>query len=735
MTDAHTRSLLRFALVTSALTLPAPAAWAQSTAGDGDSDIVVTAQRENQTQVIRGGQLGILGDKPSEDVPFSIKGYSETLILNQQSQTLGQVLENDPSVRTTYGFGNAAEQFVIRGFTLYGDDVGFNGLYGLTPRQLVAPELYQQVQVLNGASAFLNGAAPSGSGVGGSVNLISKRAGDRPLTRLTANYSSSSHFGGAFDVARRFGDGAFGIRINGAARSGDVAIEDEFRSAYVLGGALDWRGTRARLSLDLGYQRARVRNLRPKVTIGTATIPAVPDADANYGQAFSYTTLRDVFGMVHGEYDLADNALLYASFGARDGMEKGIYDTITVNNAMTGEATGNALFVPRTDNNEAAQAGLRVKLAAGGITHEFNLGGSALWQVNRNAYDFLYGPGFAGFATNLYATPDVALPSSSLVGGDLDDPFPISRTRLASAFASDTIGAFDDRVLLTAGLRLQTIRTSGYAANADASLGIAAGERTSLYDEDAVTLVVGLVVKPVAGLSLFANRIEGLSQGPSAPTTDANVLNPGQVFAPFKSTQYEVGGKLALGRFNASLAVYQTELPSAYAVATPTAANANATTYGIYGKQRNRGIELSLDGEPVDGLRIIAGGSINEAKLRDMAGGLNEGNDAVGVPEYLANANVEWDLPFVRGATLTGRVVRTGEQAVNPSNTLALPAWTRFDLGARYVAVVADRPLTLRFTVDNVADKRYWASSYDSFGTALLQGAPRTFKLSASVDL
>src|SRR3546814_10622122 len=54
---------------------------------------------------------------------------------------------------------------------------------------------------------------------------------------------------------------------------------------------------------------------------------------------------------------------------------------------------------------------------------------------------------------------------------------------------------------------------------------------------------------------------------------------------------------------------------------------------------------------------------------------------------------------------------------------------------ARYVALVADKPLTLRFNVDNVANKRYWASAFDSFRPDLLQGAPRTFKLSASIDM
>ncbi len=688
-------------------------------ADETPGDIVVVAQRANETQVLRGGQVGVLGDKDSFDVPFSVKSYNAALILNQQPQTLGQVLDNDPSVRTTYGFGIAGEQFVIRGFTLYGDDIGYNGLYGITPRQLIAPELYEQVQVLNGASAFLNGAAPGGSGIGGNVNLAAKRAGARDLARATVNYSSSSHVGGAFDVSHRYAGGALGVRINGALRSGDVAIDDEFRRTAVLGGAVDYRGDDVRLSLDLAYQRVKVRRLRPKVTLATAAVPAVPESRNNYGQPFTYSTLRDVFGTARAEWDVAPNAMLYAQAGARDGSERGIYGGITVSNAATGEATGSALFVPRTDNNEAAQAGLRVKLAAAGITQEINFGGSYLWQANRNAFDFRQ-----GFATNLYASVPVASPPSGFIGGDLDNPYPTARTRLGSAFASDTVGLLDDMLLVTGGLRLQQIRTRGYSY-----LG---GDLTSTYDEDAVTPVVGIVVKPAAGLSLFANRIEGLAQGPIAPI-DPTIINPGEIFAPYRSTQYEVGGKLRVGPVNASLALYRTSQPSAYAAPDPQ--GSGLLRFGLFGQQRNEGIEFSMDGELLQGLRLIAGGTYMRARLRETAGGLNDGNKVPGVADYTANVNTEWDLPFFRGATLTGRLIQTGRQQVNPANTLSIPAWTRVDLGARYVAAVRRVPLTLRFTVDNVADNRYWASAFDAFSAALLQGAPRTFKASASIDL
>lgn len=73
-------------------------------------------------------------------------------------------------------------------------------------------------------------------------------------------------------------------------------------------------------------------------------------------------------------------------------------------------------------------------------------------------------------------------------------------------------------------------------------------------------------------------------------------------------------------------------------------------------------------------------------------------------------------------------------QAANAPNTLELGDWTRFDLAARCVFAAGETPVTLRLTVDNVADERYWASAFDAFSAALLQGAPRTVRASVSAD-
>lgn len=711
--------------------LAAPAA-AQETADDNENLIIVTAQRANQSGVEQRGSVGVLGDKDAADVPFSIRSYNAALILNQQPQTLGQVLENDPTIRTTTGFGIAGELFVIRGFSLAGDDIGYDGLYGIMPRQLVAPELYESVQVLNGSTAFLNGAAPGGTGIGGSVNLIPKRATDEAINRVTAGFTGPEHIGGSFDFGRRFGSGGeWGIRVNGTARAGDVSIDDEFRSTYVLGVGLDYNSGPLRASVDLAYQRVKVSHFRPKLRVNTLTvIPEAPDAETNFGQPWQFTTLRDIFGQARIEYDIARDVMVYASFGARDGAEEGVYSTPTLINAATGEITVSSSFIPRTDNNEAATAGVRAKFATGGITHEVNAGGSINWLVNRNAFEFF---ALSAERNNLYA-PVTVTPSTTVTfrGGDLDDPFPIGRTRLTSGFISDTLGFWDNRILLTAGVRLQAINTKSFSN--------VTGALTSEYDEDKLTPVFGLVVKPAEGLSLYANRIEALVQGAVAPVSGANpsggaalpVANAGEVLAPFVSEQYEIGGKLTLGGIDLSLAAFQIDRETAILRLAP--GQTGALEFGPFGIQRNRGFEFTLAGELSEGLRLIAGGSVIDAKLRRTQNGVNEGAQAVGVPEYLLNANLEWDVPFVPALTLTGRVVHTGEQAANIGNTLFLEEWTRFDLGARYVTVVGGAPLTFRVNLDNVADADYWASAFDSFRPDLQLGAPRTFKASVTYD-
>ncbi|WVM90399.1 hypothetical protein UMZ34_09645 [Halopseudomonas pachastrellae] len=108
----------------------------------------------------------------------------------------------------------------MRGLPIYSDDIAYNGLYGLLPRQYMGTEFVERVEVLRGANAFLNGAAPGGSGLGGAINIVPKRATNEPLNEVTAGVRSGGQYYTAGDFSRRFADDRIGMRLNMARRDG-----------------------------------------------------------------------------------------------------------------------------------------------------------------------------------------------------------------------------------------------------------------------------------------------------------------------------------------------------------------------------------------------------------------------------------------------------------------------------------------------------------------------------------
>lgn len=146
-------------------------------------------------QVANGGRIGFLGQQDARNVPFNIIGYTSKMIEDQQAATIADVVKNDASVQNVRGYGNPSQNYRIRGFNLDGDDISFGGLFGVLPRQIVSTSMVERVEVFKGANAFINGISPSGSGVGGMINLEPKRAGDTPLTRVTVDYGSAAQVG------------------------------------------------------------------------------------------------------------------------------------------------------------------------------------------------------------------------------------------------------------------------------------------------------------------------------------------------------------------------------------------------------------------------------------------------------------------------------------------------------------------------------------------------------------
>lgn len=675
-------------------------------------------------QVARGGRVGLFGNLDIMDTPFNSTNFTADFMRNLQAHSVADVVQSDPGVRVARGFGNFQELYVVRGFPVNSDDMSYNGLYGLLPRQYVAAEFLERVEVFRGANSFLNGAAPGGS-IGGSFNLVPKRAPDRDLNRLTFGFDNGAEGLGAADFARRFGaNDSFGVRANAVRRDGETPIDGQERQLTMFSLGMDYRGADARLSADVGYQDHNIDAPRPSVTPADV-IPRAADAAKNFAQDWTFSGEKDFFGVARGEYDFAENVSAWIAAGFRDSEEH----NSLANPTMVSTANRQTLGLPvgaattyrfdnyREDLVTTGDAGVRVEFETGAVAHRVSASAAYFKLDSKNAYGFSQ---FGAIATNLYNPIQVAAPVANFfTGGILFSPRTTTKVETRSLALADTLAFNDDAVQLTLGARFQIIEQYSYNYNN--------GSQISGYDEGTVTPVACLVVKPWENISLYANYIEGLIQGEEVPTTvgAVQVGNAGEVFDPFKSKQYEVGAKYDGGTLGGTLAVFRINQPSTVLVGTLVKED---------GEQRNQGIELSLYGQLAEGLRILGGVTLLDAENTRGDIPANDGKDVIGVPDTQANVGVDWDVPLP-GLSVDARVVYTGSQAANAANTIEIPSWTRLDLGARYELELAEKNVTVRARVDNVTDKNYWASVGGSFGANyLVLGGPRTFTLSASLD-
>lgn len=656
-------------------------------------------------QVASGGRIGLLGNMSDMDTPFSATQYTSKLIEDQQAQNIGDVLVNDPSVRNTYSRGAGRDEFNIRGFTLFNYDVSFNGLYGVSPRNASSLIGVERVEVLRGPNALLNGMAPYGS-VGGAINLVPKRAGAEPLNRYTLSYIGDSQFGAHADLARRYGDTQeFGVRLNVAGSGGDLPQDGSRENLGAVALGLDYQGERLRVDGDINYQN-RTTDARsgllfpppPGQDIGPA-----PDARRNFFPSWTYWKTKEWSGALRAEYDLSPDWSVYGAVGAR----KHDFESLQTSWLML-DSNGDIGAVPARLNesllSKTGEVGLRGRFHTGAVKHEPSVSASALdidyssaRIRSRTVFSNLYDPADL-------PKPDIARP------GDLPKT---SESRLYSVALADKISFLDDRVQFIAGVRHQRIESTNFDA--------ATGRSTSDYAKSAVTPAFALTLRPTQRLSLYGNYIEGLSQGGTAPE---GAINAGEVFAPEIAKQIEVGGKYDFGDFSTTLSAFKIDKPSSFL-------DPDTRRYVSNGQQRNRGLELLVQGDAAPGVRLLGGVAYTDARLTRTEGGVNDGNWAPAVPRFQFNAAAEWDTPFLPGLTVTARMLRTSQQYVDVGNTQTIPGWTRFDLGARYAFNASGTPMVVRATVENVFNKNYWQSAARE---GLTVGAPRTVLLSVSAE-
>jgi len=524
-------------------------------------------------QVAGASRMGLLGRVGVMETPFSVTSYTAETVENMQAQSVADVLQADPSVRMTSSRSHLAEGISIRGLVVTGADYAQNGMFGLTPFGRTNLEAMERIEIIKGPSAALFGMSPGGS-VGGVINLVPKRAGDKPITRLTLSAAQDSVLGAHLDVGRRFGEADnFGLRVNLVQREGNTVMDDQSmrRKLAALGG--DFRGDKLRVSLDVLYSLEDINNTARPFNIDGALdkIPKAPNGKHTYAGAGDYVS-DDLSGVIRLDYALSEALNLYAGYG----QHRYKADNLLLYPRLL-NSNGNYQYQPsqwseKTDRN-STEFGLRGYFNAGAVSHRFALGFSRVEQ-DRDTFTAVYPVGMA----NLYQRSKIKRPAH--ISGKLT---PQTSVTLTSVALADTLGFMDERLLLTFGLRNQRVQSKNHRTTV-----ISARK----YDEKENSPFVGILYKASDVLSFYANYVEGLSQGPIAPN-NTSYSNANEQFAPYVTEQYEMGAKFDWVNWTGALALYSLTRPVAGDL--PDSSSPPAwRRFGVFGKQRNRGWKQPL---------------------------------------------------------------------------------------------------------------------------------------------
>lgn len=643
------------------------------------------------------------GNQSLLDTPHSVNVITREVIEEQRAATLKEILKNDASVQL--GADNRQNEAQIRGFWLDNwQNYQRDGLK--TINQAGQPiENIERVEVLKGLSGTYYGlGTPSGI-----INYVIKRPGTEPLTRL---WVDANHYGGyrvRTDISRPLTtDGRHGIRINAAyedltshvRRTGD---DDRYFFSVAYLGQL---GPSTQLFIDADYHR--VQSSLAGCFYGApggTEIPRIPDPRRSCAQPWSFfkSTVWNVSARLEhaitdwlsAQVHILHNDLMREESGAYSAF----YDIDTSGNATVYDYTSlNEIRRPtsyRTSLNALFDTGpIEHDLTVGFMGSNFDIG----WDEGR--FEFI------GIANQASRFPIFAQGTT---------PYDRTRTKMDrfeyAFYGMDTL-SLGERWKLQAGVRHQVLdfRTRG-------------GDH---YNDSATTPSAALIFKPIPAMTTYFGYMQGFEEG--GEVRGAQFSNNGNFLPPLRSHQMELGAKIEFSPgYLITAALFEANKGSI--LDTLTADGLLHRTQD--GRQVHRGFELSLAGQVLPSLRMIASFMLLDAEFEKTTNPALIGKRPINVPSTAASFYADWNIPWLQGAGLTGGVYYTGSRAITADNSATAPGYVRFDLGARYAAKLGRRGIVLRAGVDNLTNERYWESV--AFGSMLV-GMPRTYRLTTQLD-
>ncbi|MGG4607873.1 TonB-dependent receptor [Providencia sp. Me31A] len=661
--------------------------------------------------------LGPLGTREWIDTPYSTTTVSREMINNQQAKSLSELLKYAPSTQMQARGGMDVGRPQSRG--MQGSVVANSRLDDLYMVSTTAfpVEMLDRVEIINSLTGALYGpASPAGQ-----FNFTAKRPED--IKRLTLGYQSRNAYSGHADLGGYFDeDKRFGYRLNLLDEEGTGSVDDSTLRRKLASVALDWNiqpGTQLQLNashynfVQKGYVGSF--SYGPKIKLPKAPNPQNKNL-ALHTAGNDLTTDTVSTRLIH---DFNEDWSLKAAVGYQqaDRAMRTVTSTIQDNNGT----------IARSLTDSPASGRFRVlsnsvvlngHVDTGSIGHDLSLATNGyVWSIYSSKEDSIRRN--LG-TTHIYHPSPMEEPSDGKIhtGGSR---YKSAENSQQSITIGDTI-TFDPQWSAMFYLSQSWIESRSFDKQ---------NHKTSQTNTHSLSPQAALMYKITPNVMTYVSYADSLEEGDTAPLGQG-IKNEGQTLDPYRSKQYEIGVKADVADLNLGAALFHLERPFAYVDSNDM--------FREQGKQTNRGLELTATGHVWQGLNVYSGVTFLDPKLKDTGLSSTKDKRVVGVPKVQANMLVEYSLPSMPELVYSANVHYTGKRAANDTNTSWIDSYTTLDLGTRYSTKINQVPTTVRLSVNNVTDERYWASIFpggsngQGGGNSAFIGSGREVRASVTFD-
>lgn len=470
-----------------------------------------------------------------------------------------------------------------------------------------------------------------------------------------------------------------------------------------LGGVLRWTPRETLEVIPFAYYSASTLEVQPLILPGGSYLPARIDRSVFFGQHWARREAIDkTFGLITRGYVADDWRLQVGVFDSTNQRPENysiLYRSVQLNGDASVDGVGSPHHTSASTSGEARLSGV---FTQGAYRHTIHFA-----TRGRDTHRIFGGTNAVALgAARIGVYHELAEPAFTYGPRDRDVVRQVTPgVSYGGQWAS--VGEF------SVGLQKSFYRRQFGAENA---APVKTSSARWLYNATAA-------VYPFADLALYAGYTRGLEEFGTAPE---NAANRGQPVPAALTKQIDGGLRY---RIKPGLNL----VAGVFKISKPYFDRDQANIYANVGGLRHRGVEVSLTGQVLPGMTVVAGAVLLQAR----ASGLSVERGLIGrVPpgrpptSYLLNA--QYALPSLRGFLVDTQVAVDKSYYANRANTLRIPSAMTVDLGTRYSFSVFKTRANLRLQVRNVFNAYNWTA--DGASGRVAPTAPRRINIRIAAD-